>query len=280
MVRVVKFGSYGILSITFAFFINSLSAETAKETQASYDQMFQSGLKAEAAREWSEAIQFYLSAQAKSPQSPWPKERIQAIFTSLQKSDQQVALLETLLPPEMSAEFRKKGIIKDDYDHEADVSKLNFYLWGSLIFIFLAAGFGLFYLSSRSAKQEAEEAKLRTSVFAKKAAPKAKSVEGKIPKESAVPRETGALKKDVKITDKTRTEMDGIFSSVKSLAEESPKSETGSVDIEALNTSGVIEAFAQSMVSDVTSEESKYGKFSKMTLEASLLFDDDEEEKK
>ncbi|MBN8556043.1 MAG: hypothetical protein J0L93_11410, partial [Deltaproteobacteria bacterium] len=135
----------------------------------------------------------------------------------------------------------------------------------------------------KSKREEEEEAALRTSLFSrkeKKAAKPGEKTAEKSPEKSVdakVSNETGAIKRDVKITEKMRGEIDDIFKSVKSLNNDQPvTNETGSVNIEALKDSGVIQAFAGSMVSEVTSEEFPEGKFSKMTLEASLLFDDDE----
>ncbi|MBN8555866.1 MAG: hypothetical protein J0L93_10515 [Deltaproteobacteria bacterium] len=102
------------------------SAQPTSEDKRSYDELFQNGLKAEATKEWSEAIQYYLLANAKAPDSPWPKERIQAVFKALQKSGQSIAAIETLLPTEMSQDFRNRGIITDNYDSNVALKNLNF----------------------------------------------------------------------------------------------------------------------------------------------------------
>ena len=251
-------------------------AQPVGEDKRSYDELFQNGLKAEATKEWSEAVQYYLLANKKAPDSPWPKERIQAVFKALQKSGQSIAALETLLPIEMSQDFRSRGIISDHYDSNVAMKNLNYSIWGGIVAALGLIFGGLFYLTRKSKKEEEEEEALRTSLFSRKAEKKAGKASEKS-KESKNLNETGAIKRDVKITEKMRDEIDGIFNSVKSLSEEQGvTSDTGSVNIEALKDSGVIEAFAGSMVSEVTTEESPEGKFSKMTLEASLLFEEDD----
>jgi hypothetical protein len=87
---------------------------------------------------------------------------------------------------------------------------------------------------------------------------------------------------DMVITSKTREEITGIISKVKSVTPTAPEVSPEELkairenQIQKLEDSGVVEALAGNLVSKVDTDTTAQGKFSKMTLEASLIFDDEE----
>ncbi len=86
---------------------------------------------------------------------------------------------------------------------------------------------------------------------------------------------------EVHVTEKTRQEITGIIAGVKSVtgAQTVTKEQLEAIregQKEMLESSGVMDAFVEDFVSKVESEETKSGRFSKMTLEAGLIFDSEE----
>ncbi len=81
------------------------------------------------------------------------------------------------------------------------------------------------------------------------------------------------------VTEKTREEMFEMISAVKSLTKEMPRPNLDEVDmsdeeIKRLNESGVVEGLADTLMSKVQTDEIEGKRFSKMTLDASLFFDE------
>lgn len=246
----------------------------------SYDTIFQNGLKAEASQKWADAIQFYMLAMAKSPETPWPKERLKALFKNLQKNSVPIDSYQNLLSQELREEFLRTGIIQSEYDQGAALSRLNLLVWGGVILFFLMVVGGLFYISFRKkADSDSEFTSKNTGSNRKRpnagSAAQAAKVGDQKPNAPPV-----APRKDVKVSAQTRENITGIMSSVKSLSADEDRIQelTGShrVDVDALEQSGVIQAFAEDLLSSVNIEETQQGKFSKMTVDASLLFDEDE----
>lgn len=254
-----------------------------------YDQIFQDGLKAEANQKWPDAIQYYVLAMAKNPKSPWPKERLKALFKALQKMELPVEPYKTLLPPELLEEFLKTGVIQEHYDSESAVSRLNTWMWAGVIGLVGLIGAILLYLSIRSARAERDQFDTETKTELKKvAARKAAATNARTldrttdPK--GIPKPPQLSKKETKITDQARANITGVVANVKSLNLdfEKIKEMTGEqkVDVEGLKDSGVINAFVQDWVTEVNIEQTQIGKFSKMTVDASLVFDEDKVENK
>lgn len=115
-----------------------------------------------------------------------------------------------------------------------------------------------------------------------------------VPSEPVAPRTTGATAKSTGalrrppeiskstqpiVTDQTRQEMDSLISSY---VPETPRRPGVSPEVnrEALEESGVLEGLAAMMVSPVSTEEEKGLRYSKMSIEGSLIFDETEEEGK
>ncbi len=239
----------------------------------SYDQLFQRGLESENEQNWTEAIQYYLEAGKANPKAPWTEQRIAAIFKKLQELGEPLARYEVLLPFEMLEKFRKSGVIKQNYDRAGALRRLNFLIWGSIVFLLLVVAGVVGYIVFK--KQSSEEERL----LSLRQGPKRPQGQRAAGGEFVSKTNSGVgFKKETKITEKTREEISGIFSSVKSLTgtQESPPAEE--IDLEGLRQSGIVQALAQNLVTEVSVEEAQDGKFSKMTVEASLLFDDEKAE--
>ena len=258
-------------ALRWVAFIAALSwgAESvvAEKPSSEYDQIFQKGLVAEAGKNWTEAVQYYLQAQEKAPTSPWPKERIIAIFKNLNEQGQSTLAIEVLLPSAMQDEFKARGFIRTSYDQESVLKKFNQLIWGGLISLLLLAG--IFLTVALFRKRNVDRVEL-----VKVAKPK-KVLDLKDKK--AVPSEP--QKKEVTITEKTREEMSDLIGNVKSVTREFKISKEQKVDIEGLRDSGVIDALSEDWVSKVSSEDSPEGKFSKMMVSAELIFEEEEEKK-
>lgn len=86
-------------------------------------------------------------------------------------------------------------------------------------------------------------------------------------------------KVDAVLTEKTREEMFEMISQVKSLTQEIQRPRLEEIDlsdeeVKKLNDSGVVRGLIETLMTEVQVEESNGEKFSKMTLDASLFFDE------
>jgi hypothetical protein len=197
-----------------------------------------------------------------------------------------VETYKSLLSPELLEEFNKTGVFKDHYDGEGAVRKLNTWMWAGAIGFVAFLGLALLFFSLRSSRAEKRQFDAETELEKKKsiarvaASTAQKTSESKSPNIPAnVNRGQNVSKKEVKINEQTRANITGVVANVKSLnLDENKISElTGGqkVDVDGLLDSGVLNAFVKDWVTEVNVEQTETGKFSKMTVDASLLFDDD-----
>lgn len=296
MSLVRRFWLFGGLVITnLASSNTALWAEDAPKRESAkqnYDDIFQDGLKAEADQKWADAIQFYVLAMAKNPKSPWPKERLKALFQKLQKEEISIVPYESLLSPELRDEFLKTGVIRTAYDSEKGAQDLNRYIWSAVVGGILLIGIVLIILMIKSRGSEREAERLQTAMRKdRRQTPRAPSSTGAIakpefatgPAPTVLP-ETKSIKrpemakKEVKLNEGARANITGVVANVKSLNLDEKKIDelTGArrVDLAGLSDSGVINALVEDWVTEVKIEQTDKGKFSKMTVDASLVFDD------
>lgn len=107
-------------------------------------------------------------------------------------------------------------------------------------------------------------------------------------KPAAKPAAMYAPKKGNVVTSKTREELDQMMGSVKSLSrelEQAPEVDVSDDEVKSkLQDSSLIQGLADTLITQVRTEEDKTGKFSKMMVEGHLLFEDElidpEEEEK
>lgn len=240
-----------------------------------YENVLNEGLKAEGLRQWPEAISYYVQAIKLQPANPLPRDRVISIFRELKSQGVSTTELEVLLDDDLKDQLGRMGILKNLADEAASLRRMNLIFWGGagLLGCLILAGF--FWLLGR----KRAEADLDAPVFStraspqKKRAPESSPASAKGPVKAPAPE---AFKPNTKVTEKTKSEMTGIIANVKSLTSEQPRKMTPPTaeELQALNSSEVIEAIAQTMISDVSVEEAKEGKFAKMTIEAELIFDE------
>lgn len=259
----------------------SLWSIVQAEESGTYDQYFQEGLKAEANQKWADAVQFYALAMAKNPKSPWPKERLKSLFTNLQKAEQPIESYKLLLPNDLLDEFMKTGVIQEHYDAESAVNRLNTFIWAGVLALLATIGGLLLYFSLKSKAREDDVEIRRDRSDKKKAMNRQFQQHTNAQAEAGTPKASSpaAPKKDLKLSEQARANITGVVTNVKSLNFDLEKNKeiTGAqkVDVEALQDSGVIEAFVKDWVTEVAVEQTDTGKFSKMTVDAVLLFDED-----
>lgn len=97
--------------------------------------------------------------------------------------------------------------------------------------------------------------------------------------ETPRPAVTSVKTKEVVVTERTREEMFEMLSGVKSLTQEMSRPNFDDIDltdseIAQLKDNEIVKSLAETLLSDVQTEEVKGQKFSKMSLDASLFFDE------
>jgi hypothetical protein len=149
-------------------------------------------------------------------------------------------------------------------------------LWIGLISILL----GLFQWNRKRLEQPRSPTE-STNTFERKSKSGVKKTTGEVAKKmgESKPPPTTHKKIEAVVTEKTREEMFEMISQVKSLTQEISRPKLEDVDmsdeeIRKLNESGVVKGLIETLMSDVQTDEVQGQKFSKMTLDASLFFDE------
>lgn len=236
------------------------------QPQLTYEQALNQGLKAEGLRQWPEAISFYVQAIKLQPQNPLPRDRLISVFRDLKSQGQSTTELEILLPEDIKFQLSKLGAIETAADQAASLRRMNIIFWSVAAFIVLAILGGLLWLFLRQRRDDEDEPKFSTRVSPKKKGPgtEASKTTGETPR------------KDLVVTERTREQMKDVIAGVKSIPLPSKASEPVTAEqMNDLKESEVLSALAQTMISEVETEETDLGRFSKMTIEAQLIFDDE-----
>lgn len=262
-----------ILRLVIFLSLFCLSAwKTEAVTSSKYEKLFTSGLKEEAGRNWSAAIEYYLQAIKEDPTKPFPKKRIDSIFQDRVKNGEPIGTLRSLLPPDLEQDMDRRGIFElDGIKEEKPIS----WLWNVLIFGLIAIvlfGAGRF-VYKRVRRQEESEA-----LEAFYASTKKTRIIPTNTGEQARPKNIDADgdKKSV-VTEKTREEMDTMISSVSSLTQEMQRPDFAAMsqeEEEELKESDIVKALASTLISEVSIKEKEGHKLSKLSLDASLVFDE------
>lgn len=261
----------------FAFFVvislGILGSLTSSLSASKYEELFQKGFEQETAKNWSAAVQWYLEAIKQDPLQPFPRNRLERIFHDRLKAGESIETLRALLPPELENEFEQKGFFRLGGPKREPISILyDVLIWGSLIAVVLGIAWYIFRRFRRETEKEEEEAFYAS-----------------VKKTRIVPSDTGSqkrpdiplkakAKKDAVVTEKTRDEIEGLFDNVSSLTQEMKRpdfaEEVSEEKMEELQESEVVKALAQTLLSDVKVEEKEGHKYSKLSMDASLLFDE------
>lgn len=147
--------------------------------------------------------------------------------------------------------------------------------------VVLIVGGVILFLRKRKMSAEEPEFKFEVDQSAKR---KSFKKNKPAPVEDPVDPSISKMKKDEKpppemiVTEKTRVQMNNMLSSITAIKpiEPPPKKEEPPIDLKALEDSAIVEALAKTMISEPQSENSQSGKFSKMTIDAVLLFDEED----
>ena len=228
-----------------------------------YESLLNKGLKAEALRQYADAITFYVGAYRISPQSIVVNERLTAIFTEIKANGGETREFEILLPPNLRDEFLKSGVLKTSRDDAAFLKKMTLIFWVVAGLVVLGILMGLIWLIKRRGQEPVEEKKFSTNVS---------------PTRKVAARASSGPKKEVKITEKTREDISGIMETGhKSITSAQPRPDLSKVPEElgsAIQDSEVVQALAGTMLTEVSTEQTETGKFSKLSIEAGLVFED------
>lgn len=272
-----------------------------------YETAFRRALEEEAAQNWSAAIQFYLEASRTDPSKTFPEGRIKSIFGELLRRGENTQSLRILLPLELDQRFEREGVYSlDGTPPVKESSWIGYVIW-SIVGIGLLIGLGFLGLSlyhqretsspqmkpmSRRTPVRSEAVKVKFSAAIPRSPPvsgvtiqKSSTTKTGAPPDIASPKMTGstnlppgfAKPKPAAMTEKSREEIKDIMSSVSSLTQqlnrpESIEPEPSEEEIVELKESNIVQALAETLITEVKVDESDQGRFSKMTLDASLFF--------
>jgi hypothetical protein len=262
---VFRWGCLGFSALIFCW-ASVLSAEPNLQN------IIKEGLQAEALKEYPQALEKYGQVLQMAPQNSLARSRIIAIFKSLSEQNQPTDHLTPLVAEDILDELRGLGYIKSLEDQQAILKKMTTVFWSVVaVVVLLIAGF-LFYVFKRSrAEDEAKAFSTNKSLseFKRTATNANRSVDHSLEAFS---------KRESVITDKTRKEITSVITGVKSLtgAQPRPANLDAEPPAEPIENSEVVAALAQTLVTDVSSEQTDQGKYSKMTIDASLIFDEGE----
>lgn len=233
-----------------------------------YEEFFQKALEEEAAQNWTAAIQNYLEAQQAEPSKTFPEERIRDIFRAQLKAGESINALRILLPKDLDQKFEREGVYSLEAPKGSRLSVFwNVLIWGFIISL-LCLGAWVIYRQVRQNESQAQKEQEQADIANTRQAPR---------RTPSLPTEHRPQKAIV-ITEKTRERMQSMMSSVQSLTGEMKRpddfQELEDEEFEKLKDSGVVRALAETLLSEVSIEQSPSGKYSKMTLDASLFFDE------
>lgn len=273
-----------ILSLAIFSSCSIGGALSASTDEAAYDEAIERALMAEASEDWKGAIEAYLEARKHAPNIPFPAQHIARILRARLQEGEEVDRYRALLPEDLDHRLERDGVYHLEGERvRRDFSKFwNWFIWGGLLLVILAGGaFFLKQFFQKEHQQIAKKGRQKNEQVASTQANQAAETPREEKKETSggapVPKKVEAV-----VTEKTREEMQDMFSSVRSLTGEQKREEAWNeeeLDQEArekLENSGILHSFAEALVSQVKIEESEYGKFSKMSVDASMLFEEGE----
>lgn len=244
-------------------------------TDSVYDSNFRKGLQEEAGKNWSGAIQYYLLAQKADPSQPFPKMRIKEIFKTQLREGQNIQSLRVILPPDLENQLKDEGVFELFEAPEKPLSVLwDVVVWGGLILI-VGLGVVVLVLTLKKRKEKEDEDAMLARIKSERIRPSKASKNTELSL-------TGGSKslgftKETKVTEKTREEIGELFSNVTSLTQEMKRPnfvEMTEEEEDALKDSDIIKSLAQTLVSEVESKEVDGLKMSKMSFDASLMFEE------
>ncbi len=151
-------------------------------------------------------------------------------------------------------------------------------IWFVALWVMVLSALMFFFQWSRQRRENPRPANESFETLSKSGSEKKSSEPSKKTGEVKPP-PTVHKKVDAVLTEKTRDEMFEMISQVRSLTQEIQRPKPEELDlsddeIKKLNESGVVRGLIETLMTEVQIEESNGHKFSKMTLDASLFFDE------
>lgn len=232
-----------------------------------YEKYLNEGLRAEGMGSYPDAVNAYLKALQADPKSRTPKDRIFAIFKEMRSKRKPTTELEVLLPLDVRDELVAAKILRSDLEHKEAAEWMTIVFWGFVALALVLAMMVSIWIYGRIQKSREEKAfSTRQSQSTKQTRP--------------VKSDTGPVaKRETKITEKTRQEMTNVITGVKSITSAQPRPDLTPPEelqkaAEALQSSEVVSALAGTLVSEVATDQTETGKFSKLSLDGTMLFDE------
>jgi len=204
------------------------------------------------------------------PSQPFPKRQIERILRQRLERGEPIEALRALLPLELDRELSQRAVFDLGRQEEQDLS----FLWqiGGWFLIFLGvAGVGLLiWRKLQQREAEVQEEELLESIRSEK-----KRIVRTHTGETARPEFT--TKKSTVVLEKTREEIEGLMSGVSSLTQEMKRPDfqhMSDEDLAKLQESDIVESLSRTLLSEVEIKEKDGLRHSKLSVDASLVFDE------
>lgn len=274
------------MSLFFLSFSQSLSQSSFNPSQPKEDQyteLFGKALDQETAENWEAAIDYYLQALKERPNDAAAKSRLKDALVVYQEEGGDIELIRPKLSDQLLGELEREGLLdiedKSGWIHQVPIKKLGL----SLLLSFFGV-FGLIllvrYLLRRSEEKKRMNEMIQKAERERKRQERLRKHTGEQPRPDM--KTFQKKKEDLVVTEKTKEEMDDLFAGVSSLTSEMKRPEFAEMDEQKkqeLEQSDLIASLASTLLSQVETQTAEDGKkLSKMSLDASLIFDESDVE--
>lgn len=253
-------------------------AEVSFSQTNKFDAAFNEGLKQEREGNQTEAIKFYLQAMEISRRNDLPRKRIEAIFRRRLERGESISDLKVLLPDHLISDLEIKKVFEVEPIRVVKAKEQASYLFWVLVALVVLGAAGLLFFKAWKKKKEEEEESFFATVKKTRIVP---SSTGQQPRPSGLA--PSAKKSDLKpiVRQETREEIEGMIEGVTSLTSEMkrPNFEALSEEKRAeLESTDLVKALASTLLSEIKTREQEGHKYSRLTMDASLLFEEEDVE--
>lgn len=251
--------------------LRAVESQISSEAQMLYSE----GLKAERGKKWSEAVKLYSRAWEKGDSRA--ERRSILLFKFLRRQDADLTDLKSVFTAKQREVLNSYEASEGSETFSEDPLYLNPFLQ-ALAALLLASAAVYFWKYRRQKALDAFK-NLKEQIGSVQKYFKHKKVESPEVASSAEPKINSVkLPKGTFVSEATKLKIQSMFDTVNTL--QNPNTSAPDIDTDGLETSGIIEVFSKELLSEVKSVDSSSGKFSKMTIDAELVFGDDEEQLK
>jgi hypothetical protein len=255
-------GRLRILSLNLLVFALVPTILMASDYQKNLDE----GLKAEARGDFVQATASFVKAYQADPKKSVPRDRIIMMISDWRAKGRSLAEIEKQLPVDLHDDLVRRGILSRATEKASQTSVL--YQALAALGILLLITVVILVVKHRS---RAEQVQNETTSIRRKTQKPSPNPSAGASAAVNVPR------KEATVTPRMREEISELISRVRSIPEsvQQERTDESEKQQQILEESGVLQALAQTLVSEVEIDQTEQGKYSKLSIDALLLFDEE-----